>query len=145
MSRIRVLPFAALLALAIAGCGEASLQQFEPPPEQPPVTDFTLTTGVAPLVTDKGCTSCHNATLFNSQLDLDVGPAQLRLNLLAGGAKEAASYGQDINVDFPEQSLLVLAPLTGSSFGQHAKYFGDTNDPGYQTWLGWIENGALED
>lgn len=135
----------AAAALALAACGEASLEQYEPTPTQPPVTDFTLTTGVAPVIETKGCTSCHNATLFNSQLDLDVEPQLLRQNLLAGGAKEAASYGQDINVDFPEQSLLVLAPLTGSTFAHNPKYFGDVDDPGYVTLLGWIANGAPED
>jgi len=136
------------LLVLVAGCGEASLQQFEPPPEQPPVTDFTLTSGVAPVVMDQGCTSCHDAVQFNSQLDLDVAPAQLRLNLLAGGAKEASTYGDviDLDLDEAELSLLLLAPLAGSSFATHpTKPFGSTSDPGYQTWLGWITNGALED
>lgn len=131
--------------MLVAGCGEASLEQTEPGPEGPEVTDFTLRTGVVPLLTELGCTSCHNATAFNSQLDLEVAPAVLRQNLLDGGAKEASAYGQDINVDFPDQSLLVLAPLTGSAFAQHPKYFGDVSDPGYQTLLGWIANGALDD
>lgn len=144
MPRLRALVVLAA-ALTLVACGEANVEHYEPAPENPPATDFTLRGGVVSVIEEQGCISCHDALSFNSMLDLDVPAAQLRENLLVGGAKEASAYGQDINVEYPEQSLLVLAPLSDSTFAQHPKYFGSIDDPGYQTLLGWVANGALDD
>jgi hypothetical protein len=135
-----------VVALALGACGEASLEQFEPAPEDPAPTDFTLRGGVTPILTKNNCKSCHNAGTFASQLDLDVSGDDLHANLIAGGARESSSYGQDINLALPSESLLLLAPLTDSNFPHSSqKFFSDVEDAGYVTVLGWIQNGAPND
>lgn len=138
---------AVLFSALLGACGEASLQIDEPPPEQPEADDFTLTTGVMPLLSNETnhCTSCHNATALQSGLNLDATPVEVRNNLLAGGLLEQASYGQDINVDYPEQSLFVQAGLPGANFAHASqKFFQDEDDFSYKTLLGWVADGAPE-
>lgn len=144
MKAIHLLAISAL-ALGLGACGEASLEQFEPTPTPPEATDFTLRTGVIPVMQAKNCIGCHNASQHASNLDLDVPPAQVYENLIAGGAKEAASYGEDVNLTYPEKSLLCEAGLTGATFAHAGQKFFEADDPGYQTLLGWVVNGALDD
>lgn len=133
-------------ALGLGACGEASLDQYEPAPDDPAPTDFTLRGGVAPVIAAHNCVSCHDAVQFASLLDLDVDADTLHANLMAGGARETSSYGQDINLALPSESLLLLAPLTDSSFPHSSqKFFSDEEDAGYLAVRGWIENGAPND
>lgn len=131
-------------AFALGACGEAGLTMYEPDPEDG-VADVTLRAGVMPVLDQHACRGCHNATQLASNLDLDLEADPLWDVLMAGGLREAASYGQVVNDAVPAESLLLLAPLPDSSFAHTPKVFSGESDAGYRTILGWIENGALND
>lgn len=129
------------------GCGEASVEHFEPRGTIPSALDLTLRDGVIPVLLEQGCTSCHQGPAASSNLDLEGGgnPDAVYANLLAGGGRQLAGYGLVVNVAAPAESLLVQAPLEGSNFAHNPKVFGTADDPGYQVLLGWLQNGAPND
>lgn len=137
---------AAAAAVALAACGEAEVEYFEPDDAIATPRDFTLRGGVMPLLqVELTCTSatCHDADGPASGLDLSGDGDALHAALLAGGSLEAASFGDVVNMASPEGSLLLQLP--DSSFQHaHSKYWDSANvDDRYATLKAWIEADAL--
>lgn len=131
---------------ALTGCGEADVEHFQPPPEEPEAEDFKLSTGVMPLLSNSTnrCTGCHNATTMASGLDLDQPASLVYEALIQGGLLEQSAYGEDVNLTFPEQSLFVQAGLRNANFAHAGNKFFDDGDYTHLTLLGWVKDGALD-
>jgi hypothetical protein len=127
---------------------DLSAPDAEVPPQQgtpdaavvnpPPPSDPSFATDIYPKLQSTGltCAGCHQAGGQASFLPFNDGAATVYGRLQQNGR---------VNTGSPDQSLILLAPLTGSSFGQHPfKPFADTNNQDYKTILNWIQKGAKQ-
>lgn len=149
-SLIGLLSLSAATASLLA-CGEASLKTLTPtpPPDGGPVITFRA--GVFPTLAARDCANvgCHiidGPAAPVSGLGLGgpgVSSDRVYEAIMAGGAQNGTDAGLDVNLETPDDSLLLTKPLEGSgaTHGGGKQFAADT-DIGYLSIRGWIESGA---
>jgi hypothetical protein len=103
-------------------------------PEQP--QELTFTANIYPQLVVATCTGCHTSGGIASFLIMND-------NADAVYGRFMSVQGR-VNVDNPEQSLILRKPLVGSDVSHRAKLFSDTNNPTYKLFKAWIEQGAAQ-
>jgi hypothetical protein len=102
-------------------------------PQEPPPQELTFTANIYPQLAQATCTGCHTNGGIASFLVMNDNAGDVYARLMNGR----------VNVDNPEQSLILVKPLANSGVGHRAKLFSDTNNATYKLFLAWIEAGAV--
>jgi hypothetical protein len=130
-----------IVALLFSGCGKIEVSGLDAADfDGSTSSDVSFSADILPTFVSAGCAAagCHSIT--DPATTPDFAP------LLAGTADQVhdSIFATNVvNISDEAASLLLLAPLTGSSLSHDAvKPFANTSDPTYALWLTWIEQGA---
>jgi hypothetical protein len=118
--------------------GVVSIVDVEVGADPPPIpTDVYLDPDVMDVFTARGCLGCHSGG----------GPGQTQGGFGLNGDLETRHDAvlMRVDLDAPEQSLLLRKPSFEDPPDSHQIIFANRYDPDYLIMLGWIIDGAPED
>ncbi len=109
-----------------------------PPPPPPPDVIIDFTTHIYPIIVQEGCAACHAAGGAAEATGLYyTGTPQEIYDALKDPA-----YPNRVNLEYPQQSLLLVKPLYEEPPNHPNAAFPSVDHPDYVTVLNWILQGA---